>query len=416
MSAVEILFAYPRRAAGCLAALALACSSAASHDESAQTGSRARDPGANRTLAAEFGLEPPVVPGCGDAQLYQVSDDPGEAGPWPVGVKTATVGLFSPTTVEIWYPAVRGSEAGQEPATYDITSWLPEGQAAKLQPGDNYPQTCDCYRDLPIDDAHGPYPGVVFVHGTGSFRTASLSTMTQWASRGFVVVAADHLGFYLKDILALASLGECDGSGVLVPDLSGDIDAEIAALTEASGDFAFLGDAVDSTRLAVAGHSLGAQAAAEASTKPNVQVVIPLSTPTGSSPSPSLKSTLIVAGLADTVWDYATNTAAYQSSPAPKRLVGIEGANHLDVTDLCSVTNASGQTSIEVGNERGICGMWLLNALAQCGSMDDPKKGPEIVNYASTAALEETLHCQDRGDAFALLTTRFWEVGDSQQE
>ena len=43
---------------------------------------------------------------------------------------------------------------------------------------------------------------VVFVHGTASFRTQSLTQMTHWASRGFVVLAADHPKIRLKDLLA----------------------------------------------------------------------------------------------------------------------------------------------------------------------------------------------------------------------
>ena len=46
----------------------------------------------------------------------------------------------------------------------------PAVEAAKIPDGDNPWQPCDCIRDLPLDDAHGPYPVVVFVHGVEIYR------------------------------------------------------------------------------------------------------------------------------------------------------------------------------------------------------------------------------------------------------
>jgi hypothetical protein len=40
-------------------------------------------------------------------------------------------------------------------------------------------------------------------------------------------------------------------------------------------------------------------------------------------------------------------------------------------------------------------------------------KGTAIVNYATTAALEETLHCADRSNQFAQLQSRLPDVGES---
>jgi hypothetical protein len=41
-----------------------------------------------------------------------------------------------------------------------------------------------------------------------------------------------------------------------------------------------------------------------------------------------------------------------------------------------------------------------------------PIAGPEIVNYATTAALEETLHCINRDAAFTALKTKYTQVSD----
>jgi hypothetical protein len=46
--------------------------------------------------------------------------------------------------------------------------------------------------------------------------------------------------------------------------------------------------------------------------------------------------------------------------------------------------------------------------------MPDPTKGAAIVNYASTALLEQTLNCQDRSAAWSNLKTEFPQVSDFQ--
>jgi predicted dienelactone hydrolase len=334
--------------------------------------------------------------GCGDTKLLAAPDDPGATGPWAVGVKTAMIMTSGgPETVEIWYPAQLGSEAGKTKVTYDLSSWLPPSDRTKIPAADNEPQACNCYRDLPIDTAHGPYPPVIFVHGLASFRTGSLSTMTQWASRGFIVLAADHLGEYLLDFTS----GLCGGGGSgAVGDFNGDVDAELAAINGKTGDFAFLGTSVDTSRIGISGHSMGAMSVSSASRKTNVQVVI-LMAELGGSPVPSstsLKSVLVIGGMVDTVTQWSADLSAYDGSPMPKRLVGITGGDHLDVTDICSEQNAAGETSIDVGTRNSVCALGIVNGLAHCGNMPDPKQGPAIVNYVSTAVLEETLHCVDR--------------------
>src|SRR5579872_2600641 len=177
---------------------------------------------------------PPDVAGCGSSKFYKTSDNLAVAGPWPVGVQTTQLMLSGVmANVEIWYPAKLGSDQGQTAATYDLRSWLPKGQAMLIPDSANKVATCNCYRGLPLDTSHGPYPGVIFIHGTGSFRIASLSTMTSWASRGFVVVAADHPGLFLTDFLAS---GNCQGGGTGTANASGtlnlaDVDAEVTAMT-----------------------------------------------------------------------------------------------------------------------------------------------------------------------------------------
>lgn len=374
--------------------------------------------GSSQGAGASSGPQLTEVAGCANARLLAVPDDTSAAGPWPVGVTTiqlAMTGGMRP--VEVWYPATIGSDMGKTATTYDVEDYLPNGQASKIPASANKLAECNCYRDLPVDTSHGPYPAVIFLHGTGSFRTASLSTMTQWASRGFIAVATDHAGLFLTDFLVTVSFGGCTGgTGVSYgsQNLGADVDAMISALTNKTGGFATIGAAVDMSRIGIGGHSQGASNAAQFGNKPNVEVDMPLADLGGTVvPSTSaLKSVLLVGGMSDSVVAYSSDMSAYSGSPSPKRLVGITGANHLDVTDLCSQTNASGQTAIEVASQYGVCGASTLAGLAKCGTLSPPTIGPEIVNYVTTAALEETLHCVDRSAAFTGLQAKYSEVGD----
>jgi predicted dienelactone hydrolase len=354
-----------------------------------------------------------VVAGCGTTTLYKNPDDVSMPGPWPVGVKTLQVPLGGATAaVEVWYPAARGSEAGKAKKTYDLTKWL-WNDASKIPTTSNRIAECDCYPDLPIDTAHGPYPGVIFIHGTGSFRAANTSTMSHWASRGFVVVAADHWGLYLSDFIG------CPGRPASVAqDLPRDVDALIQGMTAKSGGFAFLGSSIDMTRIGIGGHSQGGQAAGSMGNKTNVQVVLPFAQ-LGSAAvtmSSSTKSALFLCGKDDSVTTFSASQSGYSATrTAKKRLVGITAGNHMDVTDLCAEKNSQGKLAIQVAAENLVCNpltLTVLAGLAQCGTMPDPTKGPAITKYVSVAALEETLHCQDRSAAFKSLRTRYPEVSD----
>jgi hypothetical protein len=68
------------------------------------------------------------------AASLQADPDPGKPGPWPVGVKTVTVAITGGNiTVEVWYPAKIGSDAGKTPATYDLTAWLGPNRTQNVQ-------------------------------------------------------------------------------------------------------------------------------------------------------------------------------------------------------------------------------------------------------------------------------------------
>jgi hypothetical protein len=389
------------------------------------SGGSGGDPGAAN--AGSSGANNTACP----ANVLPVPDDVAARGPWDVGVRTVHIGRL---TVELFYPAKPSSSAGQPEATYSLRDWLPAQEIAKV-PADHSPPIGPIgghlYRDLPIDDAHGPYPIVIFIHGTASMRIASVSTNTHWASRGLVVLAADYPGLGLTDQLNSACGYPTTGD----QDIEGDVNSQLSALGSGSGDLAFLAGRVDTTRLGISGHSQGGCIAATLSTLPNVQIVIPMAGSTTVSASPSLKSIMFIAGMNDTVIGYDSallgnivcpagatdDTDAYTASPGPpdvtKRLVGITGGGHLAVTDLCQ-KNKQGLNAIDEAKTDGVCGIDTaviigLPALFDCGSIDW-MDGVKAVNYATAAALDEALLCKDRSAQLDQLRTNVPIIGDYQ--
>lgn len=360
--------------------------------------------------ASETSSEPTTaggteVPGCAGGSFLPVPKDTSLPGPWPVGARTVAVGSL---TVEVWYPAEPGSDAGQDKIRYDIRDGLPEADQGKVSDADNPWQDCECHRDLPLDADHGPYPAVIFIHGTAGFRSQSLEHMVHWASRGFVVLAADHPGLWLKDLL-----GSLCGAPNVPQDLAGDVGAIVAAIQAPSGDLEFLADHVDAGRLAMAGHSAGGNAIAGQGGA--AKVLIPMAAG-GVQAGAALESTLILGALADKVVAYTGQQSGYEDSPAPKRLVGIDAAGHLAFSSLCSLKNAQGQDFLQIAEQNDVCGAQFAGFLFDCSPdyTPDPTSW-EIAQYASSAVLESVLRCTDAADNFAELQAKFPAVAEYQE-
>ena len=369
----------------CALALALfACGHASGSAEGSDSGSSLPDVRSDAPLA-DASEDVPSVADCDGTKRLAVPTDTGARGPWPVGAKTATVAGL---TTEIWYPATLGSEAGKTKVQYDIRKQLPDGDASKIPDGDNPLQSCDCYAELPFDTDHGPYPLVLFIHGTAAFRTQSATQMTHWASRGFVVVAADHPGIGLKDIL----------SGTFGGHQTADANALLDALKSPSGDASFLAGRLAEGKIAVAGHSAGGGALAGLGAR--VKVLIPMAAQ-GASAGPVLVSTLVLGGKDDGVSNYSSQQSGYETSPKKKRLVGLTNAGHLAFSDLCAIKK-DGKGILQIAIDHGISVNPLIARLSEDGCKPGqlaPEKGWAIIDAASSAVLEETLTCSTTASA-----------------
>lgn len=387
-------------------AIALVSAMPACSDEAAPAAKADAAVGADSS--ADAGADAAPLPGpttttaCDGRETLPVPLDPGQRGPWPVGAQTLTMGGL---TTEIWYPAQPGSQAGLPTATYDIRKHLAEADAAKISDAVNPLQQCDCYRDLPIDTSHGPYPVVVFVHGTAAFRSQSLRHVSHWASRGFVVISQDHPGLELKDVLAFNFGADQTGNTRTL-------------LTELrTKPPAFLAGALDLGRMAASGHSAGGMAIAALGDEPGMQVLMPLAAG-GSKPGPALRSTLVMAGAADGVVKVDQSYKGYAESPSPKRWISLGKAGHLAFSDLC-VIGASQGGILQVALDSGIEVLPIIATLARdgCGPENlPPEEGFAVIHAATSAALEETLTCRgDQSALFAQLPTQLPAAASVEQ-
>jgi predicted dienelactone hydrolase len=359
--------------------------------------------------------EPPVV-----------ADDPGTRGPWPVGVRTSLIPITSVNVpAEIWYPAKRGTEAGKTEEVYDFIKWLPpEAQADVAAVDKPVPVIChDCYRDLPIDEANGPFPVVVFVHNFGVFRTGSANLMAHWASRGFVVVALDHARLHLQDILAYTSLfGTCTPAGGLVEDttLKRDVAALLDMLRAPKDDFAFLSGALDTTKMAVAGHGDGADYAARASGQAGVRLILQLNHSVDVAVAGDVTSVAYITGGNDGTSYGRTSAAlaAYNDATVPAAFASLDTAGHLSATELCNAKSSAGRDGMQIGRLYRLCNLDydILELGWDCSNLllDQPTAN-ERFGYATVAALEQFLKGKNRAAAWSKIAAD-WGDGRSKSE
>lgn len=343
-----------------------------------------------------------------------VPADTAAAGPWPVGVRTLTLSLGTGNTqVEVWYPARPGSEAERPKVSYDLTAWLPpEHGIPNAAPKVQIP--CDCYRELPPDTDKGPFPVVVYVHGQASFRASAASQLAHWASRGFIAIAADHPGLVLRD--TLSGTAACTGTGIAqdFPHVR-DIPALFAALAQPDGIFNFLQGAIDTQRIALAGHGDGAAYAADNADQPGVKAVLALSASSVVPREDELVGAFFLSGQSDKIIAYNNVVRAYENTGRavrPVLLAGVANVGHLGFTDMCAARNNDGQDAIAMARRYDICGGAAINVADQyfwdCPL--SPLAGPDnyldqeathaLTRKLSTLALEELLLGENRTETW----------------
>lgn len=332
--------------------------------------------------------------GCGKPML-EVPKNPGELGPWPVSYRYEMA--VNPNVPErnmyhgkefrvmIYYPAKPGSEAGKEKHVLDVPDilyYLPDVDTTNVEVP--YLPT-DYYDDLPLDTEHGPYPVIIYVHGTTSSSMSHYKMCAHWASRGFVVIAADYngiqMGHMLKNFSTFAQHKE-------------ELDTKylLETLRAESGPFAFLKGHIDTGRIGMSGHSWGGKVVGESAGEPGVQVIIPMAS-TGVNPSPTVKSAMIMGAMDDYVLGWETLTyPAYKATSQPKRLLGLPNAGHMIFSDMCTVVALAPSANVELDPMIEHMATDGCNIFGETRFFDQDL-AMDIIRYASAGVFEETLQC-----------------------
>ena len=314
-----------------------------------------------------------------------------ELGPNPVG--TYTTALGDGRRVVVWYPAAAAA-AEQPDEIFDIASLLsPKYQSqikADLRP--KYTIKAHVGADAAAD---GPFPIVLFSHGYAGFPEQSADLVTHLASWGFVVIAPDHVERSLSGLLGDAGKGVPKQADPAV--LSQALDAVIRDAK--AGDSKLQGK-LDTTKVAVTGHSAGAEAAyAEAGADKRIKAFISYSVGLGGEdgkakapPVPTVPG-MVMLGTTDGIIPAKATEAVFAGMQAPKYEVQIEGAGHLVFSDICEIGKDQGGL-VALVHEAGLNLPAELLKLASdgCGTKDlEPTKAFPAIDHLSVAFLRYEL-------------------------
>jgi hypothetical protein len=300
---------------------------------------------------------------------------------------------------------------------YNFADWFPpENTVPRNAPSAG--MECNCYRDLPIDEQHGPYPVSILVHDTGSFRAASSAQLAHWASRGFIAVAADHPGLTLRD--TVAGSGGCTHSGIDEDnEHTRDIPALIKALKEAQGEFSFLSRALDADKIALSGHGRGGGAhVAGSSNQAGVVLAMAWDSNLSIPKRDGLKLVMYLAGQSDKLVAYSSASDAFDKTVKelhPGVLVGLGRSGHLGPTQLCAARSSEGKDLVAIAMQYNVCdgaAARILNEmlwdcpgsqLAKNDSYLDQAESTRLVDMATTLVLERALKGLNRSDQQQML-------------
>lgn len=279
---------------------------------------------------------------------------PSEMGPYPVGVRTLTFvdetrttpGRDQPRTLvcEVWYPAdesARG-QAGERYELYDqvdeaVRQMFPTIDAAALGALET-----DAVRDAPVRTDER-FPLIVFSHGKGGVRMQSTFYTVPLASHGYVVIAPDHEGDTVSDLLLEGDvqITTTVDSYELRPQDASYLIRQLDVLPSTDP----LTKILDMERIGISGHSFGALTSFRtAGYDPRIDAVV-AHTPVGIglvNPDLDVKvedfqiPTLIASGGMDETLPAELHAESIWSAMVrPKYHLHLQRAGHFTFSDLC---------------------------------------------------------------------------------
>ena len=252
-------------------------------------------------------------------------------GPYDVGITTITINGDSerPLTVDVWFPL--DDAAGATAHEYTLIPGLVD------------------VSDLAVDaeptamSADGPFPLVVYSHGSGGLRYIASDYTETIASYGYIVASADHTGnTALDDLLCTRTTGPVNALNRV-----NDVEAVIDAMLDPqSTETAGLVANVDAEKIAVTGHSVGGFTTFAAVTgyendlgsvaaDDRIDAIIPLAPAIGGDRPPADQSTTTTTG-PERVDPCASATAT--PAPTPEEIEAARNRKSITDEQLASIT------------------------------------------------------------------------------
>ncbi|MDF1562861.1 MAG: hypothetical protein P1V51_07445 [Deltaproteobacteria bacterium] len=302
----------------------------------------------------------------------QLPDDPAETGV-PVGVRTFSVGEL---VVEAWYPA-SDAVAGEPTEILSLAEWIPIAFTERVGEIDAPTLQTPAVRDAELRVPESPYPVVIFSHGLAAFRSQSIDLVTHLASRGYVVVATDHIGRSFPDLLPCVFDPAPDDCtlGTAFDDPAPPQVAEVVTWLEAANveEKGFFEEALDLERLVLSGHSAGSSTTATVGQEDERFVAL-----LQLAGARSITREVPVLAMGATCDTFVTDQDMREgiAGTATGNLVQIAGAGHLAFSDMCEMGLVElGQAHLE---GRTDLNQFIYDILIELGSDGCP--GHELPN------------------------------------
>jgi len=273
-------------------------------------------------------------------------------GEYQVGVATVTVldeERDRPLTADVWFPLADDVSGDAHRYTF-IT-------------GDYYESPLAVSADAAAVSAKGPFPFVVYSHGSGGVRFIHSDYTETLASHGYIVVAPDHTGNTAVEQIT----GTADASALIALNRPLDVSLVIDAFLEPSNDVtAPFQPAIDGERIAVTGHSFGGFTTyatiagydndlGSAAADQRIDALVALAPAVGSGGADSLLSdddlgrvevpALVIVGTDDKTTPIDPNvTRAWDvTNSSPHYRLELIAGEHQSFTDLCAYLDSFDQ-------------------------------------------------------------------------